>query len=60
MILKTVLKSLHITCISYLLLSTPNWGQSQRADLISKQITFKNQDVVILNELFDKKLQKDC
>lgn len=54
-ILKTVLKSLHITCISYLLLSTLIGGQSQRADLISKADYIQNQDVVILNELFDKK-----
>lgn len=33
----------------------PNWGQSQRANLISKADYIQNQDVVILNELFDHK-----
>ncbi|ACM11198.1 MULTISPECIES: sphingomyelinase C [Bacillus cereus group] len=31
----------------------PNWGQSQRADLIGAADYIKNQDVVILNEVFD-------
>ena len=31
----------------------PNWGQVQRAELISKADYIKNQDVVILNEIFD-------
>ncbi|MED2764843.1 sphingomyelin phosphodiesterase [Bacillus thuringiensis] len=31
----------------------PNWGQSQRADLIGAADYMKNQDVVILNEVFD-------
>ena len=56
-IIKTVLKSLHITCISYLLLSTLI-GDNLSADLISKADYIQNQDVVILNELFDKKHQK--
>lgn len=38
------------------LLSTnlyPNWGQEQRADLIGAADYIRNQDVVILNEMFD-------
>ncbi|MBM7585503.1 phospholipase C [Bacillus pakistanensis] len=31
----------------------PNWGQVQRADLISNADYIKGQDVVILNEVFD-------
>ncbi|KEK23798.1 sphingomyelin phosphodiesterase [Bacillus gaemokensis] len=31
----------------------PNWGQNQRADLIGTADYIKNQDVVILNEIFD-------
>ena len=31
----------------------PNWGQSERADLIGAAGYIKNQDVVILNEVFD-------
>ena len=31
----------------------PNWGQSERADLIGAADYIKNQDVVILNEVFD-------
>lgn len=31
----------------------PNWGQSQRADLIGAANYIKGQDVVILNEVFD-------
>ena len=57
-ILKTVLKSLHVYFLPTAIY--PNWGQSQRADLISKADYIQNQDVVILNELFDKKLQIDC
>ncbi|NIK13401.1 sphingomyelin phosphodiesterase [Alkalibacillus almallahensis] len=39
----------------YLMSSTlePNWGQDQRANLISEADFMKNQDVVVLNELFD-------
>ena len=53
--------SLKITTHNVYFLPTaiyPNWGQSQRADLISKADYIQNQDVVILNELFDKKHQK--
>lgn len=32
----------------------PNWGQVQRAELLSKADYIQNQDVVIFNELFDK------
>ncbi|MCD8915389.1 sphingomyelin phosphodiesterase [Staphylococcus simulans] len=32
----------------------PNWGQVQRAQLIPKADYMQNQDVVILNELFDE------
>ncbi|AZJ24790.1 sphingomyelin phosphodiesterase (plasmid) [Bacillus wiedmannii bv. thuringiensis] len=31
----------------------PNWGQRERADLIGAANYIKNQDVVILNEIFD-------
>ncbi|MDY0855090.1 sphingomyelin phosphodiesterase [Bacillus thuringiensis] len=31
----------------------PNWGQEERADLIGSANYIKNQDVVILNEVFD-------
>ncbi|CAM4349277.1 sphingomyelin phosphodiesterase [Bacillus manliponensis] len=31
----------------------PNWGQQKRADLIGEAQYIKNQDVVILNEVFD-------
>ena len=31
----------------------PNWGQTERADLIGAADYIKNQDVVILNEVFD-------
>lgn len=31
----------------------PNWGQNERADLIGAADYIKNQDVVILNEVFD-------
>lgn len=31
----------------------PNWGQNERADLIGAADYMKNQDVVILNEVFD-------
>ncbi|RPF53500.1 sphingomyelin phosphodiesterase [Aquisalibacillus elongatus] len=39
----------------YLMSSTlyPNWGQSQRADLIGQADFMSGQDVIILNELFD-------
>ena len=53
--------SLKITTHNVYFLPTaiyPNWGQSQRADLISKADYIQNQDVVILNELFDKKASK--
>lgn len=33
----------------------PNWGQMQRADLISKAPFIENNDVMIFNELFDAK-----
>ncbi|ABS20917.1 Sphingomyelin phosphodiesterase [Bacillus cytotoxicus NVH 391-98] len=33
----------------------PNWGQKERADLIGEANYIKNQDVVILNEVFDNK-----
>lgn len=50
--------SLKITTHNVYFLPTalyPNWGQSQRADLISKADYIQGQDVVIFNELFDKK-----
>ncbi|AMG64384.1 sphingomyelin phosphodiesterase [Staphylococcus sp. HMSC73C01] len=50
--------SLKITTHNVYFLPTaiyPNWGQSQRADLISKADYIQGQDVVILNELFDHK-----
>ncbi|QJE25788.1 sphingomyelin phosphodiesterase [Staphylococcus caprae] len=50
--------SLKITTHNVYFLPTaiyPNWGQSQRADLISKADYIQDQDVVIFNELFDKK-----
>ena len=50
--------SLKITTHNVYFLPTalyPNWGQSQRADLISKANYIQDQDVVIFNELFDKK-----
>nr|WP_241955230.1 sphingomyelin phosphodiesterase [Staphylococcus chromogenes] len=32
----------------------PNWGQMQRADLIAEAPYIQNNDVIILNELFDR------
>ena len=51
-ILKTALKSQRLF-LAYSHIS--QWGQSQRADLISKADYIQGQDVVIFNELFDKK-----
>lgn len=52
--LKTVLKLQHITFISCLQHCIPI-GDNRSADLISKADYIQGQDVVIFNELFDKK-----
>ncbi|MBO0439628.1 sphingomyelin phosphodiesterase [Enterococcus sp. DIV0869a] len=55
------LEDFKITTHNVYFLSTklyPNWGQGQRADLISQAEYIKNNDIVIFNEVFDVNASK--